>query len=349
LRSELGKVPGLVDVAVEQQALSPQHRIAIDYQRAALHGATPAQIVRALGAFSNGLTVSQIVESGRRFDVVVRLRDADRDPANLERMLIETPAGRVPLSSLATVSASVGPSRILREDGARRIAVMANADGRQDLAGIAARARAIVEAAQLPTGVRVALEGDFRQGEEGRARLALLSPAALGLMFVMLQQRFRSAVLALIVMGNIPLALVGSVAAIWIAGLDLDLAALVGFVAVTGVATRNSLLKVSHFVNLHLHEGMPLGRELLMRGSAERLMPVLMTALAAGLALTPLLFVSDRAGAEILHPVAVAIFGGLISSTLLDTFTTPLLFGLVGEGAVRRMLASDAALASETF
>ena len=157
----------------------------------------------------------------------------------------------------------------------------------------------------------------------------------------MLQQRFHSVVLCLIIMGNIPLALVGSVAALWLAGMDLNLAAMIGFIAVTGVAVRNSLLKVSHFINLHLHEGMPVGRELVLRGAAERLMPVLMTALAAGAALIPLLFASDLAGTEILHPVAVAIFGGLISSTLLDTFTTPLLFELFGQRELRKVIAGD--------
>jgi len=166
---------------------------------------------------------------------------------------------------------------------------------------------------------------------------------------LVLQQRFRSSVLCLIIMGNIPLALVGSVAALWISGQDLNLGAMIGFIAVTGVAVRNSLLKVSHFINLHLHEGMPQGRDLVLRGSSERLMPVLMTALAAGLALTPLLFASDVPGTEILHPVAVAIFGGLISSTLLDTFTTPLLFERFGQRALARVIAGNAALALETF
>jgi len=156
-------------------------------------------------------------------------------------------------------------------------------------------------------------------------------------------------VLCLIIMGNIPLALVGSVAALWIAQQDLNLAAMIGFIAVTGVATRNSLLKVSHFINLHLHEGMPIGRALVLRGSAERLMPVLMTALAAGLALVPLLFASDLAGTEILHPVAIAIFGGLISSTLLDTFTTPLLFLMFGDRALSRVIGANAQLAYDTF
>ncbi len=348
-KAELSRIPGLVDIAVEQQTFIPQQRIAIDYQRAALFGVTPADIAARLGTLTNGQVVSQVIENGRRFDVTIRLRDEDRNPQALERMRFDTPSGTVPLSSFATITSSVGPSRIMHEDGQRRIAVMANADGSEDLAAIVSRVREIVEATKLPQGNRIVLDGDFRQGEEARVRLALLSPVALFLMFVLLQQRFRSAVLCAVIMGNIPLALVGSVAALWITGLDLDLAALIGFIAVTGVAVRNSLLKVSHFINLHLHEGMPLGRALVMRGSAERLMPVLMTALAAGLALTPLLWTSDGAGTEILHPVAVAIFGGLISSTLLDAFTTPLLFQLVGEKALRKVIATNEKLAYETF
>jgi HME family heavy-metal exporter len=150
-------------------------------------------------------------------------------------------------------------------------------------------------------------------------------------------------------MGNIPLALVGSVAALWLFGQDLSLAAMIGFIAVIGVAVRNSLLKVSHFINLNLHEGMRFGRALVLRGCAERLTPVLMTALAAGLALLPLLVVSDVAGTEILHPVAVTIFGGLCSATLLDAFTTPLLFERFGQRAVAHMIEVDATLAKETF
>jgi len=348
-RAEFARIPGLVDLSVEQQTYAPQTRIVVDYQRAGLFGITPAEITNLLSNFANGRVVSQVIENGRRFDVVIRLDDADRTPDSLTRLRINTPAGVVPLSSFATVTPSFGPSRILREDGMRRIAVMANADGSQDTAKIVARMREIIAATPLPVGYRVTLDGDFRLGEEGRVVLSLLTPVALLLIFVLLHQRFRSAVLCAIIMGNIPLALVGSVAAVWIAGMDLNLAAMIGFIAVTGVAVRNSLLKISHFINLHLHESVPIGRDLVLRGSAERLIPVLMTALAAGAALIPLLFASDAAGTEILHPVAVAIFGGLISSTLLDTFTTPLLFERFGMIALRKMIASNEKLAYETF
>jgi len=223
-----------------------------------------------------------------------------------------------------------------------------NTDG-SDMSAIVARMRDIVAATPLPVGYRTSLEGSFREGEQGRLMMALLTPISILLIYLVLNQRFRSVILSLIIMGNIPLALVGSVAALWLTGQDLDLSAMIGFIAVTGIAVRNSLLKVSHFINLHLHEKMPLDRRLILRGSGERLTPVLMTALAAGLGLAPLLISSDVAGTEILHPVAVSIFGGLISSTLLDTFTTPVLFERFGRRALSHVIEGDAALAYETF
>ena len=349
MRDGFSHIPGLVDLQVEQQSFTPQARIAVDYARAKLFGITPAQITRVIESMSNGNTVSQVIENGRRFDVVLRMGDADRTPEALRELRIDTPSGPVPISSFADVTITTGPSLIMREDSVRRIAVMANLDGKVDTAKVVAGMRDVIAKAAMPIGYTTSLQGDFRQGEEGRVMLSLLTPVSILLIFLVLHQRFRSVVLCMIIMGNIPLALVGSVTALWIAGMDLNLAAMIGFIAVTGVAVRNSLLKVSHFINLHLHEGMPVGRALVLRGSGERLIPVLMTAIAAGAALVPLLFASDVAGTEILHPVAVAIFGGLISSTLLDTFTTPLLFLMFGERALTRVIAGNAQLAYETF
>lgn len=347
-REKFSNIPGLVDLVVEQQQFTPQLRVTVDYERAEMFGITPAAITQALESFSGGRTVSQIIDGGRRYDVVMRLNDGDRAPEKLGMLRIDTPSGSVALSSFATISVTPGPSLILREDAVRRIAVMANTDG-SDTAKIVAEMRELIASTPLPVGYRTSLEGSFREGESGRMMMAILTPISIALIFLVLHQRFRSWRLCLIVMGNIPLAVAGSVAALWISGQDLSLAALIGFIAVTGVAVRNSLLKVSHFINLNLHEGMPIGRELILRGCAERLTPVLMTAMAAGLALIPLLFVNDRAGTEILQPVAVAIFGGLISSTLLDTFTTPLLFELFGQREICRVIATDSALAYETF
>jgi HME family heavy-metal exporter len=161
------------------------------------------------------------------------------------------------------------------------------------------------------------------------------------MIFMVLYSRYRSTALTLIIMGNIPLALIGSVIALWISGQPLSVAALVGFITLTGIATRNGILKISHYINLCAFEGETFGQAMIVRGSLERLTPVLMTALVAAFALLPLLLSADAPGKEVLHPVAVVIFGGLISSTLLDTLLTPLMFWLWGKPATERLLADQ--------
>jgi len=206
--------------------------------------------------------------------------------------------------------------------------------------------------ADLPTGYTATLEGTFQAQEEASRTIALLSLISLGMVFAILYSRYKSAVCALIIMGSIPLALIGSVAALWIAGQPLSVASMIGFITLTGIAARNGILKISHYINLALHEGMAFGPELIVRGSLERLTPVLMTALSAGVALIPLMIGADAPGKEILSPVAITIFGGLISSTLLDTFLTPVLFLSYGRNSVERLVEaeksrlSDAGLAS---
>ena len=188
----------------------------------------------------------------------------------------------------------------------------------------------------------VSLEGQFQAQEQAVRLIGALSLASLAMIFLVLYSRYRSAVLAAIVMANIPLALIGSVVAMWIADVNLSVASMVGFITLAGIATRNGILKISHYLNLCRFEGEQFGTPMIVRGSLERLPPVLMTALVAAFALVPLLLAADTPGKEILHPVAVVIFGGLACSTLLDTLLTPVLFWLYGEPATRRLLAQDA-------
>jgi len=342
LRDRLSGIPGLVDLQVEKQVRIPQLRVDVDHERAALYGLTPAAVTEALETMSNGRTVSQIVEGNRRFDVVMRLSDQDRSTTGLEDLLIATPSGHVPLSMIATVAETDGPNQILRENGQRRIAVLGNTGGERDMAAIVADIRAAIAATQWPQGYVTALEGTFQAQEEASLRIGLLSLVSLVLIFVVLYSRYQSGVLALIVMGNIPLALIGSVIALNIADQPLSVASMIGFITLAGISARNGILKVSHYINLALHEGERFGRELVVRGSLERLSPVLMTALSAGLALIPLLIGAGEPGREILHPVAVTIFGGLISATLLDTFLTPVLFLTFGRKPLGRILAARA-------
>jgi heavy-metal exporter, HME family len=341
-RQQLARVPGLVDLQIEKQVLIPQLRIQVDYERAALYGLTPAAVTQALEALSNGRRVSQIVDGNRRFDVMMRLSDQDRSTTGLRDLLIATPAGYVPLGMFAEIAETDGPNQIQREGARRRIVVYGNGDGRRDMAAIAADIRRIIEDTKLPQGYRTSLEGAFQAQEEATLRIGALSLLSLSAIFLVLYGRYRSSVLALIIMGNIPLALIGSVIALNVAAQPLSVASMIGFITLTGISARNGILKISHYINLALHEGERFGRALVVRGSLERLTPVLMTALSAGLALTPLLFGADEAGREILHPVAVTIFGGLLSATLLDTVLTPVLFLTFGKKPLERLAAVQA-------
>lgn len=339
LRSKLASVPGIVDLQTEKQVLIPQLEIRVDADRAALYGVTPAAVTAALNSLSNGRTVSNIIDGPRRFDVVMRLSEEDRTTTGLSDLLIETPRGRVPLSRIASVEESEGPNQISRENGRRRIVVLANTDG-SNMSGIIERIREIVAQTPLPSGYSTSLEGTFLAQEEASRLIFGLSLVSLSAIFVVLYSRYRSAVLALIIMGNVPLAFIGSVVALLIAGLPLSVASMIGFITLTGISARNGILKISHYINLVLTEGDKFNDTMIIRGSLERLTPVLMTALSAGMALVPLLYGADAPGKEVLHPVAVTIFGGLISATLLDTFLTPILFRRFGAKPLERLAAA---------
>ncbi|MCC6776011.1 MAG: efflux RND transporter permease subunit [Hyphomicrobiales bacterium] len=337
LRARLAPIPGLVDVQVEKQVRIPQLEIRVDYRRAGLYGVQPAAVIDQISRLSNGRVISRVVDGYRRFDVTLRLPERLRTTQRLGDLLIETPVGWIPARQIAEIRETDGPNQILRENGRRRIIVLANTDGRSDMAQVTAAIRHELAATRLPEGYFARLEGTFQAQEEATRTIGLLALLSLALIFAILYSRYRSSALALIVMGNSPLALIGAVAALWIAGEPLSVASMVGFITLAGIAARNGILKISHYINLALDERLPFGTELIMRGSLDRLTPVLMTALSAGLALLPLLLDAGAAGKEILHPVAVTIFGGLISATALDALLTPLLFQRFGERPLQRL------------
>jgi len=346
LRGRLAGIPGLVDLLVERQVRVPQLQVRLDYDRAALYGVTPATLTDALEKLSNGKVESQVVDGQKRFDVVLRLSDAERTTEALANMLVETPKGRVPLRTFADVVDDDGPNQILRENGTRRIVVQANTSsasgGGSDEGRIIQAIRDVIVGMALPQGYFIQLEGTFQAQEEAGKLIAGLSLVSLALVFTVLYSRYRSAVLALIIMGNVPLALIGSVAALWLSGQPLSVASMVGFITLTGISARNGILKISHYINLVLHEGEAFGPGMVVRGSLERLTPVLMTAFSAGFALLPLIVGADAPGKEILHPVAITIFGGLASATLLDTLLTPVLFLKLGRKPLERLMTPDA-------
>jgi HME family heavy-metal exporter len=341
LKERLAKIPGITDLQIEKQVLIPQYKIHLDYDAAARYGVASGELLQRLEQLLAGERVGQVIEGNRRFDLTLRLPEEARGERGLENLLIETSTGRVPLSLLARIEDGEGPNQIGRENTRRRIVISANTDG-SDMSRIIADIRGEIDKKPVPEGYFTLLEGQFQAQEQAAKLIALLAVVSLTMIYLVLYSRYRSAVLTAIIMGNVPLALVGSVIALWISGQPLSVAALVGFITLTGIATRNGILKISHYINLCAFEGEVFGRQMIVRGSLERLTPVLMTALVAAFALTPLLLSADAPGKEILHPVAVVIFGGLISSTLLDTLLTPVMFYLFGEKPLQRLLAEKA-------
>lgn len=337
LRTRLAAIPGLADLEIEKQVLAPQIKVRIDYAAAGRYGVPAPKILAALQNLVEGEKIAQIVDGGRRFALVLRLPEAARSLDGLARMLIETPGGHVPLARLARIEESDGPNQISRDDGKRRIVLSANAQQRP-LSDVVEDLRAATAEMKLPEGYFITLGGQFQAQEEAARLVGMLSLVSLVLMFVVLYSRYKSVRLSALIMANIPLALVGAVIGLWLSGQPLSVAALVGFITLAGISVRNGILKVSHYLNLVRIEGENFDHEMILRGSLERLSPVLMTALVTAFALAPLLFEAERPGAEILHPVAVVIFSGLASSTLLDTFLTPAMFWLFGRRDTERLL-----------
>ena len=338
LRGKIAAIPGIADLEIEKQVLAPQIKVRVDYAAAAQYGVPTPQILATLQSLVEGEKVAQIVEGSRRFALVVRLPESSRSIEGLGQILLETPNGRIPLSRIATIEDGDGPNQVSRDDGKRRIVISANAQGRA-LSEIVEDIRKIVGETKLPEGYFVTLGGQFQAQEEASRLVGLLSIVSLVLMFVVLFSRYKSVTLSVLIMANIPLALVGAVLGLWISGQPLSVAALIGFITLAGISVRNGILKVSHYINLMRMEGESFDHKMILRGSLERLSPVLMTALVTAFALAPLLFEAERPGTEILHPVAVVIFSGLISSTLLDTFLTPAMFWLFGRKDVERLMA----------
>jgi len=339
MKVNLNNIPGLADLQIEQQIDIPQVQIHPDRTKALMYGVNTNQVVTFLETVLNGKEVAQVREGERPVDVVLRLSENWRDRVDLlSQVLVQSSYGMVPINMMSRIEKTTGPNMINRENQQRRLALMGNVSGR-DLNAVVKDIQTTLKNISLPTGVHVALEGQFQSQQEANQLITLLGLCSLIFIFLLLYSHFKSLHLALVIMANIPMALIGSVLALWITGQSLTVASLVGFITLTGIASRNGILKVSHYIHLMKEEGERFTRKMIIRGSLERLTPVLMTALVAALALTPLLLDGDAPGKEILHPVAVVIFGGLLSSTLLDTVITPVIFWLLGENRIKESLA----------
>jgi len=340
-------IPGFADARLDQQATIPQLRIEADRERAAAYGITPGALNEQAATLIGGREIAELREGQRTTDLVVRLPEAWRDsPERIARLPVETGDGRrVPLSLVADVREARGPNVIFRENASRRFTLAIRPTVRDVGARVAELQAKVAAQVRLPEGYFISYEGEFQARQDATQRIALASGAVLLVVVFLLSAYFRSFWLALQVLLSIPLSLAGGLVYTWLKLDNISIATLVGFIAVGGVAARNGIMMLSHYLHLMRHEGESFSRAMVERGTLERMTPVLMTALAAGIALIPLVLAADQPGKEILHPVAVVIVGGLVSSTLLEFLVRPLVFFHFSRRAAAQALTSDAAAA----
>jgi len=338
-KSAMEGIPGVADLQVEQQVLVPQLHIAINREAAARVGFTPAALTDAMETATKGKVVGQVLEGLKSFDITLTLDDRHRtDPTALQDVRLVSPTGAIVLlRDVAEVVEKLGPNEVQRESLRRRIVVSANVRGRDLGSTVEEIKKSIAMDVQLPQGYTIQYGGLYEAQQESTRLLLALGAGSLIAIFVILFTHYRSGMVAAQIMLNVPFALIGSVTALAITREPFSVASLVGFISLTGIATRNGVLMVSHYIHLMTEERQTWSKELIIRGSQERVAPVLMTAVTAGLGLIPLVLSKGEPGKEILYPVAVVILGGLITSTLLDFFVTPAIFYRFGRTAAERL------------
>ncbi len=333
IEDQVKAVPGAVDVNLEQQSELPF--VMVDFDRSALarYALTVREASHVIETAFFGSVVSRVLEGDANVDLVVRLPDAARDSVEtMQALQVSTPQGaRVPLSAIARVERSRGPNQIGRENVQRRIVVMANVAGR-DLTGVVDDARSRIERnVKLPAGYHVEYGGQFESAAAASRTLLLLGAGVVIGIFLLLYLAFSSTRDALLVMLNLPLALLGGVAGMWLSGGILTVASIIGFITLFGIATRNGVMLISHIHHLASEEGVVDAIERVRRGAQERLVPITMTALATALALVPLALSAGEPGSEIQAPMAIVILAGLLSSTVLNMLVLPALYLRFGE------------------
>jgi Cu(I)/Ag(I) efflux system membrane protein CusA/SilA len=320
---------GLVDLQVEQQVLVPQIKIQLLRDEAVKYGIVLGDLASLLEKALQGEVVGQILENQKTIDVVMKFDEKSRSDLELIK---KTPIKVLPdgsivnVENVADVYESNGPNIINRENSQRRIVVQANSSGR-DIEGLIKEIKSKIEGdVKLPQGYFISYGGQFESQQKASQLMIVLSIMSILGIYLVLYMHFSSSFIAIQIMLNIPMAFIGGIIGIYLTGKIISVASLVAFVTLCGISSRNGIMMLSHYLHLIKHEGESFSEEMVIRGSLERLVPVLMTALTAILGLIPLVLAGGEAGKEILHPVAVVIVGGLISSTLLDIFVTPTLF-----------------------
>jgi CzcA family heavy metal efflux pump len=336
-------VPGLEEATIEQQAAVPQLRIEPDPERAAAYGATPAAITEEMAGLMGGEKVAELYEGVRVYDLVVRLPEEWREkPDRLRELYVDSKAGQlVPLDTVANLRMANGPNTILRENLRRRFVVAINPTTPDLVSAVDELKRRVDKDLVLPEGYTIAFEGEYLAQKEAARVIAVTSLLILLVVVFLLHSFFKSFNFVLLVLTIIPVSLIGGVLYTGMTLNNVSIATLVGFIAVGGIAARNNIMLISHYLHLMKHEGEGFTEQMVIRGTEERLVPILMTALAAGIGLIPLVLAADQPGKEILNPVAIVIVGGLVSSTLLGLLVTPALYYRFGRKASEKSIRHD--------
>ena len=339
MKREIETVNGVTDLIVEQQTNIPQLRIEIDRPALIQYGLQPAQVMEMVETAMNGQVVSKVLIGQRTFDLVLRLDEKFReDEQKLRRLAVNLPdGGTVPLESVAKIYESSGPNTIKREQVRRRIVLQANVSGR-GVVDVVNEIKQRLKDFEYPPGYFVEYGGQFQSQQSASRRLTLLAVVALAGMFLVLYTLFGNANFSLQVLIALPTAFIGAVMALIITDQNLTVAAMVGFISLCGIASRNGILLLNHYLHLVEHEGESWTRQMVKRAGQERMAPVVMTALTSGIGLVPLALAAGEPGKEILYPIATVIVGGLITSTLAEFFVRPALFWAVGRGAGQQIL-----------
>jgi CzcA family heavy metal efflux pump len=351
IRKTMESVSGLVDLMVEPQTGVPQVQINLDRRAAGAFGLRAEDLAETVDVAFNGEAVSQVLEDQRTYDVVVRFEDASRQSVEtIASTLVDTPTGaKIPISQVAEVRVDQGPNTINRENVQRRIIVQANVANR-DLGSVIDEIRTkIARDVPLPEGYFVQYGGQFEAQEAAARQITIMSVVAIAGIFLLLYLALGSGRLALLVMANLPLALIGGVMMVFASGGTLSIASLIGFITLFGIATRNGIMLITHYQHLMKEEGVPF-QQSIIQGSLERLSPILMTALVTGVGLVPLALGVGQPGKEIQQPMAVVILGGIVTSTFLNMIVIPALYLKYGREEVtqeERKFAGEIAPTSE--
>jgi CzcA family heavy metal efflux pump len=335
IRKSMEPVSGIVDLMVEPQVGVPQIQMNLNREAAAAVGLKAESLAESVDTAFNGEAVSQVLENQRTYDLVVRFDDASRRSVEtIASTLIDTPVGaRIPISQVAEVRVDQGPNTINRENVQRRIIIQANVANR-DLGSVINEIRQkIGHDVPLPEGYFVQYGGQFEAQEEAARKISVMTVVTIAGIFLLLYLALGSMRLGLLVMANLPLALIGGVIMVFLSGGTLSIASLIGFITLFGIATRNGIMLITHYQHLLHEENVPF-RQAIVQGSLERLSPILMTALVTGVGLIPLALGVGQPGKEIQQPMAVVILGGIVTSTFLNMIVIPALYLKYGEGIV---------------